>query len=91
MTNLKVTCLVGMFFLVAPHAGAQDDRLGVREFTDSGSWTVPQGVTAITVELWGGGGGGAGGSFGGEGGRGRYFGFSEDGKAGGSGLAVISW
>lgn len=40
---------------------AQEDAHGVREFTESGTWRVPAGVTHIVVELWGaGGGGGAG-------------------------------
>jgi hypothetical protein len=46
-------------------ASAQDppDRVqGVREFTESGTWQVPGGVTQLTVELWGAGGGGAGGA-----------------------------
>lgn len=29
-------------------------------FTTSGSWTVPSGITSVTVEAWGGGGGGGG-------------------------------
>lgn len=33
-----------------------------RVFTNNGSWTVPSGVTEITVEVWGGGGGGGGSS-----------------------------
>jgi hypothetical protein len=42
---------------------AQDESLhGVREFTESGTWRVPAGVTSITIELWGAGGGGAGGA-----------------------------
>jgi len=34
---------------------------GIAEYTSSGSFTAPAGVTHITVELWGGGGGGGGG------------------------------
>ena len=34
---------------------------GIQEFTQSGTFTVPPGVTAILVELWGAGGGGGGG------------------------------
>jgi hypothetical protein len=33
---------------------------GVVEFTRSGTWTAPAGVTSILVEMWGGGGGGGG-------------------------------
>lgn len=42
-------------------AQTRDERHGVREFTASGTWIVPPGVTHITIELWGAGGGGAGG------------------------------
>jgi hypothetical protein len=45
----------------APRVVAQDEPHGVREFTESGTWRVPDGVTRVTVELWGAGGGGAGG------------------------------
>ena len=48
---------------------------GTREFTTSGTFTVPTGVTHILVELWGAGGGGGGGSrlrSGGGGGSGAY-------------------
>jgi hypothetical protein len=40
---------------------------GIQEFTQSGTFTVPAGVTHLLVELWGGGGGGGGGFVGGEG------------------------
>jgi len=30
-------------------------------FTSNGTFTLPSGVTGVTVELWGGGGGGGGG------------------------------
>lgn len=43
---------------------AQVEPHGVREFVGSASWTVPSGVTRITIELWGAGGGGAGGASG---------------------------
>lgn len=36
---------------------------GVQEFTQSGSFTVPAGITHIFVEMWGGGGGGGAGGF----------------------------
>lgn len=29
-------------------------------YTTSGTWTVPAGVTSVTVEIWGAGGGGGG-------------------------------
>jgi phage-related tail fiber protein len=34
---------------------------GMREFTTSGTLTIPAGVTQVLVELWGAGGGGSGG------------------------------
>jgi phage-related tail fiber protein len=37
---------------------------GIQEFTQSGTFTVPAGVTHLLVELWGGGGGGGGATFG---------------------------
>jgi len=43
-------------------AFAQDARHGVQEFTESGTWRVPSGVTHIIVELWGAGAGGASGT-----------------------------
>jgi MSHA biogenesis protein MshQ len=48
----------------------------VQTFNASGSWTVPAGVTSVTVEAWGGGGGGAsnGNQGGGGGGGGAYAG-----------------
>ncbi len=48
---------------------------GFAAFTSSGSFTVPDGVTKIQIELWGGGGGGGGGSEGNTGqtgGKGGY-------------------
>jgi glycine rich protein len=35
---------------------------GIQEFTHSGTWTAPTGVTHVMVEIWGAGGGGGGGS-----------------------------
>jgi hypothetical protein len=32
-----------------------------QSFTSSGTWSVPAGVTSVTVDIWGGGGGGSGG------------------------------
>lgn len=40
---------------------------GIQEFTQSGTFTVPAGVTHLLIELWGAGGGGGGGLLGGEG------------------------
>jgi hypothetical protein len=40
---------------------------GIQEFTQSGTFTVPAGVTRLLVEMWGAGGGGGGGFVGGEG------------------------
>jgi hypothetical protein len=64
-------------------SSAQAPEHGVRELLQSGSFVIPTGVTAISVELWGagvGGGGGAGavssllgsGGAGGGGGSGAY-------------------
>ena len=39
-------------------------------FTASGSWTVPTGVTSVTVQIWGAGGGGGGSNVNGSGGSG---------------------
>jgi len=38
--------------------------------TGSGTWKVPQGITSVTIEIWGGGGGGGSGADGGGGGGG---------------------
>jgi hypothetical protein len=56
-----VLALVGVLTASA-QVTTQDEIHGVREFTESGTWRVPAGVTRITIELWGGGGGGAGGN-----------------------------
>lgn len=45
---------VVLFFLIASNAHAQSSQV----FTNSGTFTVPVGVTQITVECWGAGGGG---------------------------------
>lgn len=39
-------------------------------YTASGSWTVPTGVTSVTVQIWGAGGGGGGSNTDGSGGSG---------------------
>jgi hypothetical protein len=41
-------------------AGAGGALNGIREFTTSGTLTIPSGVTRVLVELWGAGGGGSG-------------------------------
>ncbi len=48
-------------------AWAQVPLHGVREFTESGTFEVPAGVSQIIVELWGAGGGGGGGALAGVG------------------------
>jgi hypothetical protein len=59
----SVLLLVCMLTAVPSERGlAQDARHGVQEFTESGTWRVPSGVTHIIVELWGAGGGGASGT-----------------------------
>jgi hypothetical protein len=50
--------------LLSLTANAQVEPHGAREFAGPGIWTVPSGVTRITIELWGAGGGGAGGASG---------------------------
>ena len=62
MRQSKLLVTIAAVSMVTAIAGAQpqDSPHGVREFTESGTWRVPAGVTQITVELWGGGGGGAG-------------------------------
>ncbi|MFN8466044.1 MAG: MBG domain-containing protein [Caldilineaceae bacterium] len=52
ISALLVACLLTVV-AAAPPALAVSDTL-----TGSGNWTVPAGVTSITVECWGGGGGG---------------------------------
>jgi hypothetical protein len=54
---IEMPVQVVMFFLLlfpVFNLTAQTDTT----FTTSGTWTVPPGVTQITVEAWGGGGGG---------------------------------
>ena len=53
----------------------------VTNFSSSGTWTKPAGVTTVTVELWGGGGGG---------GSGRKGSVNADGGAGGGGGAYVT-
>src|SRR5215210_6592902 len=55
--KLNLTCFVSAFVLLCgfvPTAYSQTSRT----FNSSGTFTVPDGVTQVTVELWGGGGGG---------------------------------
>jgi hypothetical protein len=44
--------------------------IGAQDFTSSGPWTAPPGVTSVVVQLWGAGGGGGSGDCSGEGGGG---------------------
>ncbi|QKT03642.1 carboxypeptidase regulatory-like domain-containing protein [Ectothiorhodospiraceae bacterium 2226] len=63
--------MIALLWLGAPLvAGAETTEI----FTVSGPWTVPEGVTEVTVEVWGGGGGGGtnGNHGGGGGGGGAY-------------------
>lgn len=48
--------LVFLFFIFTTNSFSQTTDT----FTASGSWTVPAGVTSVTVEIWGAGGGGGG-------------------------------
>ena len=58
--KLLVTFGAALIATTVAHTQPQDSTHGVREFTQSGTWRVPERVTQITVELWAGGGGGAG-------------------------------
>jgi Collagen triple helix repeat (20 copies) len=64
---------------------------GVREYSFNGTFVVPQGITSILVELWGGGGAGGNGGSGGEVETCNIFGFCETteykGGSGGGGAA----
>jgi len=54
--GLCLALLAILAFVLAPAAWAD-----TQTYTNgSGNWTVPAGVTSVTVELWGGGGGGGG-------------------------------
>jgi hypothetical protein len=44
--------------------------IGAQDFTSTGPWTAPSGVTSVIVQLWGAGGGGGSGDCSGEGGGG---------------------
>jgi hypothetical protein len=65
-------------FLQTLSNNSSTSNLGFTVFTQSGTFTVPQGVTEILVEAWGGGGGGGGtcaqstARYGGGGGAGAY-------------------
>ncbi|MFN6015135.1 MAG: hypothetical protein ACK47F_10645, partial [Flavobacteriales bacterium] len=60
MTKLTIALLFAISILV-PTLGWGQFTSGVPNTTaTSGNWTVPCGVTSITVEVWGGGGAGAG-------------------------------
>jgi len=68
----------GPFGPVGPQgpAGSGDGFSGIQEFTQSGTFTVPAGITHILVEMWACGGGGQGGAIGCSGGGGGGAGFT---------------
>lgn len=77
----KAPVMILLFLLLVVPASFLNAQTQSVTFTSSGNWTVPEGVTQITVEVWGGGGvGGKGGragnssnrSGGGGGGGGAY-------------------
>jgi hypothetical protein len=76
---------------VGPPGAGTGGFNGVQEFTTSGTFTVPAGITHILVEMWGAGGGGGGGGAGVAVGP-YFFEGAAGGGAGGGGytLAVIS-
>src|SRR5690554_3656209 len=57
---LKLWGLFLSFLLIVSGFGQQayGQEMDEETFTSSGTWTVPAGVTEITVEAWGAGGGG---------------------------------
>ena len=57
MTKLTISLLFAISILVPTLGWGQVQTL---TFTANGTWTVPCGVTSVTVTCWGGGGGGAG-------------------------------
>jgi hypothetical protein len=77
MNITKVTGALTAIVLQLVNVVAQAPAHGVREFTESGSFEVPAGVTTIKIEMWGGGGGGGGGAAAG--------GFGSGGGGGGGG------
>src|SRR4051812_11321429 len=56
VNSLRATALLLLLSGVGEEASAQVTQT----FTATGSWTVPAGVTSVTVKCWGGGGGGGG-------------------------------
>ncbi|WP_263377531.1 glycine-rich domain-containing protein [Granulicella paludicola] len=56
MTLKRIAVLT---FLTALPLSAQGDHANYLTFVVSGAWTVPAGVTQMTIEAWGGGGGGS--------------------------------
>ena len=62
----KATLLVFAFFVFTSTIIAQTTDT----YTTSGNWTVPAGVTSVTVQIWGAGGGGGGSNNSGTGGSG---------------------
>jgi hypothetical protein len=58
---IKLFGLILFFFAFTFNVMAQGETSGT-PITTSGTWTVPAGVTLVTVQVWGAGGGGGGGS-----------------------------
>lgn len=52
MVRLAAALSCALAVAVPATAFAQDEAHGVREFTQSGTWDVPAGVSGITIELW---------------------------------------
>lgn len=81
MNQLARGAIVLAGILIAGVCSAQTLAHGLREFSQTGTFEVPSGVSQISVEIWGGGGGGAGGHVGG-------LGPGSGGAGGGSGSYV---
>ncbi|MFM7217362.1 MAG: hypothetical protein ACKO1U_05035, partial [Bacteroidota bacterium] len=60
----RTSCVLSVLYLLC---SVLDTNAQTQTFTTSGTYTVPAGVTSITVECWGGGGGGGGASHSGSG------------------------
>jgi gliding motility-associated-like protein len=90
-TMRKIFVIVFAFFVLSQNAFSQDDTLNGAAACNaaavSGTWTVPCGVTSITVEVYGGGGSGGGGGGGSMGGACPTIG---GGGGGGGGFTTIT-